>query len=132
VRRWHVQNREYELEYKRQYRVTHKESIQKYQSKWLKENIETTRAINNNRRAREKSAPGTATAEQRRARWELYGGLCYFCGKQAEHMDHVKPLTKGGANWPCNLRPICRSCNSKKRVTWPYQKVLEVMGHETR
>jgi 5-methylcytosine-specific restriction endonuclease McrA len=26
----------------------------------------------------------------------------------------VIPLSVGGTNWPANLRPACRSCNSAK------------------
>jgi len=66
------------------------------------------------------SAAGKATKGQIRARWEYYGDKCYICGTEAEATDHVKPLAKDGSNWPANLRPICKRCNSKKRDKWPY------------
>lgn len=53
-------------------------------------------------------------------RWEYYCSKCYLCGKDAVATDHVKPLTKGGAHMLCNLRPICKSCNSSKGAKWPY------------
>lgn len=56
-----------------------------------------------------------ARRENRRA---YYGGLCWMCGKPAEHLDHVKPLSKGGSHLPCNLRPACASCNYKKSNKW--------------
>lgn len=57
-----------------------------------------------------------ALLEAKRAYW---GNRCWLCGGEATEMDHVKPLTKGGAHMLCNLRPACRSCNARKRDTWP-------------
>lgn len=68
----------------------------------------------NRSRARRQGAEGDATAEQRRARWDYYGGRCWMCGCEAEGMDHVIALSSGGSNWPANLRPACASCNASK------------------
>jgi HNH endonuclease len=43
-----------------------------------------------------------------------------MCGKPAAHMDHVKPLVKGGSNWASNQRPACWPCNRYKGQRWPY------------
>ena len=83
-------------------------------------NPEICHAASLRRRALKSNAPGYATAKQIRARRNYYGGLCYICGIPSEAIDHVKPLAKGGANWPCNLRPICTSCNSSKHDQWPF------------
>lgn len=77
-------------------------------------------AAENRRRARETDAPGHATATQIQARWDYYGGLCWMCGQPATELEHVKPLAKGGSNWPANLRPACRHCNAVKKDAWPY------------
>ena len=122
--KWREKNRDRIAEYRRQYRIEHREQIQQYQRAWIASNLDRCRVINEARRAREAGAPGEASMEQIQARWDLYGGLCYLCGAPAEAIDHVKPLSKGGANWPCNLRPICRSCNSRKRAAWPMSKVM--------
>lgn len=73
------------------------------------------------RQRREREAPGRHTRTQVLARVEFYGGLCWIC-REAPHetIDHVKPITKGGSNWPANLRPACRSCNSRKKDKWPF------------
>jgi 5-methylcytosine-specific restriction endonuclease McrA len=113
------------MEYRRQYRTEHKDQIKAYQKEWIANNLDRCRAINEARRAREAGAAGEASIEQIQARWDYYGGRCYLCGSPAEAIDHVKPLSKGGANWPCNLRPICRSCNSTKRTAWPMNKIME-------
>ena len=58
-------------------------------------------------------------ADKVQARIDYYGGRCYICGAEdADTIDHVKPIAKGGAHIPANLRPACLSCNSSKRDTW--------------
>jgi hypothetical protein len=71
------------------------------------------------RRRRERMAQGIATAQQIAARVAYYGGLCWMCREPYAAIDHVKPLSKGGSNWPANLRPACWSCNSRKGARWP-------------
>lgn len=43
---------------------------------------------------------------------------CYLCGKVCEldeiHLDHVVPLSKGGAHTPENVRVACAACNLEK------------------
>ncbi len=84
------------------------------------------RAVTFAYRARKRGSPGYdyTTQEMIDARWEVWGGLCYLCGDPATATDHVKPVSKGGAQWPCNLRPICKRCNSKKCGRWPYPPVF--------
>jgi len=70
--------------------------------------------FSNLRRARKANAPGFVTAEQLQARIDFYGGLCAYCSRSYECIDHVIPLSRGGSNWPANLMPACKSCNSSK------------------
>lgn len=69
---------------------------------------------------RKLGAKGSSTKQKLQWRWEYYGGRCWVCEDEAREFDHVIPLTKGGSNWPANLRPICRSCNARKSNKWPY------------
>lgn len=57
--------------------------------------------------------------EQLVQKWDYWGGKCWACGSPATATDHVKPIAKGGAHMLCNLRPICKSCNSAKAARWP-------------
>ena len=44
----------------------------------------------------------------------LLKGLCAYCPAQADTIDHIIPLAKGGTHDWFNLAPACRSCNAKK------------------
>ncbi len=66
------------------------------------------------RQARKSEAPGCCSKDQWLARWNYFGGRCWMCSADADSIDHVIPLARGGTNWPSNLRPACRRCNSAK------------------
>ena len=72
------------------------------------------------RRRMKAAAEGEATQKQKIARIMFYGAPCWICREPWEAVDHVKPISKGGSEWPGNLRPICTACNSKKRDKWPF------------
>jgi 5-methylcytosine-specific restriction endonuclease McrA len=61
------------------------------------------------------------TSEQWKQRVAYYGGKCWMCRiRPYEEMEHVKPLSKGGAHILANLRPACFPCNRSKGAKWPY------------
>ncbi|MFG3405618.1 HNH endonuclease [Streptomyces sp. NPDC048142] len=43
-----------------------------------------------------------------------YAETCAYCDAPAEHIDHVNPISKGGADAPHNLLPACAPCNLSK------------------
>ncbi|MFF7408678.1 HNH endonuclease [Streptomyces lydicus] len=45
------------------------------------------------------------------ARW---GGLCAYCDAPAEHLDHIKPIARGGRDVLSNVVPACAPCNGAK------------------
>jgi hypothetical protein len=62
----------------------------------------------------------------------MYNHTCLCCGRQepeiALTIDHVVPLSKGGAHDISNIQPLCGSCNtSKYNKTIDYRKV-NVLG----
>ncbi len=67
-----------------------------------------------NRRADQLGVLGVLTAEALEARIAYFGGHCWVCGGDADTIDHVKPIGKGGLNLPANIRPACLSCNTAK------------------
>ena len=51
------------------------------------------------------------------------GFRCVICGRGAEdgvklHVDHIKPVSKGGKTTPSNLRTLCQDCNIGKSAKY--------------
>lgn len=45
------------------------------------------------------------------------GGICAGCPSDISssyHVDHIKPLSRGGTHWPDNLQLLCGPCNRSK------------------
>ncbi len=40
-------------------------------------------------------------------------------GRITLEINHKYPVALGGDNSPTNLQVLCRSCNQKKRDSWP-------------
>lgn len=68
------------------------------------------------RKALKMNAPGRGVTAQDWAEiLELFGGKCAYClTADATSMDHVVPITRGGAHDPENIVPACKSCNCSK------------------
>ncbi len=108
----------------RRWRERHKAQIREKWRLWEQSRRDLTVARTNRRRTRLLQAAGRATAEQIRARVVLFGGKCWVCGDSSTAVDHVIPLSKGGTNWPSNLRPICKPCNSRKHDRSPKEVTI--------
>lgn len=124
-----VSNRKYREEhpdYHRQYSkinaVKYAAASRKYHK--TERGKQANRANLSRRRARKMNAAGFCTREQLEARIAFYGWLCWMCRGPYEAIDHVKPLVRGGPNWPANLRPACKSCNSSKGAKYDSKKPL--------
>lgn len=56
-------------------------------------------------------------------RWEIWGRdnfTCQHCRARSYlSIDHIIPESKGGGLDPANLQTLCRSCNSRKGISWP-------------
>lgn len=69
-------------------------------------------------RLRRRTAKGLCSLAQWLAKCEYFGWRCYLCGialtSEITHMEHRKPLSRGGSHWPANLAPACRDCNLSK------------------
>ena len=55
----------------------------------------------------------------RRMIMERDEGRCRYCGRPAEHVDHVLPYSRGGSDDPGNLVAACAPCNLDKRDQTP-------------
>jgi 5-methylcytosine-specific restriction endonuclease McrA len=94
----------------------------------LRRNPETKRSIDHRRRAKLWKAEGTHTKADLKEIWERQDGRCDICKEKCwrgtspdrSHarkwtIDHIHPISRGGTEWPSNLRGLCLSCNAAKR-----------------
>ena len=110
-RKWHSENREY----MRQYHIDNRERRLNYYNEWKLSNRDKRRATEQARRARKMNAGGSFTDKEWQAKLEEFEGRCAYCPGEAEHIDHIVPVSKGGTSFIWNLIPACASCNLSKR-----------------
>jgi hypothetical protein len=106
---WRDENREHRLEWERKYHRT-----EKYRAK----NV----IYHENRRARKLAAPGEFSADDVAAILKRQKFRCFYCGtniRNCHTVDHYVPLSRGGTNWPDNIRCACRPCNISKNDFLP-------------
>lgn len=99
----------------------HKDKKREYGREYEKRFPEKIRAKTHKRIALRKAAEGSYTAEDLQRIYAENEGRCAYCGmsiywhiKRDIHVDHIKPLSKGGSNWPDNLTLTCHACNESK------------------
>lgn len=55
--------------------------------------------------------------------YNLQGARCYLCGKSCTfyeiQIEHLLPVSRGGANTKGNVRLACKRCNSRKGTNLP-------------
>jgi len=70
------------------------------------------------RRTQKTQAGGYYTPEDWRKLCKFYNFHCLKCDKKFPfkklHIDHIKPVSKGGSSFLWNLQPLCKKCNSSK------------------
>jgi 5-methylcytosine-specific restriction endonuclease McrA len=135
--KWYTANHERALAYRRERRATHREQLNREAAEYRERNRD---AINSKiraykrevyfpanrdkyrvwdlaRRARKQQASGAHTAAEINALYERQHGRCAYCGCELNgkyEVDHVIPLSRGGANDATNLALACRTCNRSK------------------
>jgi len=75
-----------------------------------------------NRRARKLVVGGQHTVADIAAILQMQKGCCAYCRKRLQskwHVDHIVPLSKGGANDRKNLQLTCAKCNQEKGAKHP-------------
>lgn len=102
------------------------EEMKAYRARYRAENPEAVKAAANNARCARAAAEGRTT----RAEWleitDYFDGFCAYCLGHESRVgrltkDHMQPITRGGSNWPDNLVPACKSCNSAKNAKTPLE-----------
>jgi len=76
-------------------------------------------AAAHNRRAKQYGVPGRLTTQHVLWIWDYHGHKCKDCGTREDlTLDHVKPMSLGGTNWPANLQVACRACNYERWLNY--------------
>lgn len=120
TKRWARENRERRREIERRYAEANPDKRLALQRRWTEQNRERTRAYARERRVRLLELQTVEfTDAQLDERMAFWGYRCWMCGGPFESVDHVKPVSRGGAHILANMRPACVSCNSKKKDAWP-------------
>lgn len=112
ARAYPLNNREANLARKRKYRKANREKLNSLQRAYQKANPEVKRNNGHRRRAKAFSAGVYLVTKKDIAR--LLRQPCAYCGAVAEHIDHVTPISRGGAHKIGNLVAACSSCNLRK------------------
>jgi 5-methylcytosine-specific restriction endonuclease McrA len=84
-----------------------------YSRKWQRENRERSNLLSRVKKQRRRRA-GTLTVADWELVLEVYGPICLACGKSEVTIDHVVPVSRGGANDISNVQPLCNWCNTSK------------------
>jgi 5-methylcytosine-specific restriction endonuclease McrA len=140
-RQWAAANKDKVAANKRDYFLRNKEELLAYHKAWSAANRDKRREIvrrydaahpevhrNVVARIRARRAGVDLLhfpAEQLFERMAYYGFKCWMCRGEFQHIDHVKPLSKGGPHLLANLRPACASCNAKKNSRWPFPTAVD-------
>jgi 5-methylcytosine-specific restriction endonuclease McrA len=121
-RKWRLENPDKMAAARAKWEAEHPERRREYRRARKRLDPVSNRGYVAARKARKRAATLVPfTPDQLRQRLAFYGGCCWICGATATTIDHVKPLSKGGAHMLCNLRPACGTCNTKKGTRWPYE-----------
>ena len=97
----------------RKWKQDNKERVSAYNQDWREANRDKRIATEAERRARKVDAVLSPID------WSMLRTIvdCYLCGLPLEGptcMDHIIPLTRGGAHCTANLLPTHRLCNERK------------------
>lgn len=148
--RWKAENPERVLSYKRKWSKNNKSKKREYYLRKEANNPERRKRLTECQALRRKTPNGREAMkiENARRRLSKYAWLvikkrtfkeddefkrqiitklgevkkCYYCdGDTCLSVDHIFPLSKGGCDELWNLTIACKSCNSKKHNTLPFE-----------
>jgi len=112
----------------KRWRDENKKHLSNYSSQWYKDNQDARLVRGSRRRGMVSRAKGKFTKQQWQARLEYHGHQCRYCRRTGPmQIEHMIPLSRGGANFPSNLVPACKGCNTKKG-TRTYFEFMELIN----
>lgn len=135
-RTFYLDNRERQIAKAREFRQADLERNREYQAAYRERYPEKMQAAREAWLAKHPEAPAEFAA-RRRARirrafvapvdgfeiWLRDKGKCGICQSSIAdeyHLDHIRPLSKGGTHEPQNVQLAHPACNQRKGATWPW------------
>jgi nucleoside 2-deoxyribosyltransferase len=105
--------------------LEHSEHLPQGADVYMRQAADDPEAVKARRLFAEFGPPGVRVPIPRHVRsavWAKTGGTCWYCKRPTNpyddfEVDHVMPVSKGGANRIDNLVPCCKACNASKRDT---------------
>lgn len=104
------------------YNLATREASARKAAKYRAENPNQVRADKAARRARILQAEGSYSAMDISTLMRLQRQKCAVCHCDISanyHIDHIKPLARGGSNYKSNLQLLCPPCNQVKSAKDP-------------
>jgi 5-methylcytosine-specific restriction endonuclease McrA len=128
-KRSYASHKDRAIKYMEQYRKNNRETLNENKRQYYKteQGKMVARAAHSKRKSLKINAIGTHTAQDIAVQFEKQHGQCHWCkkkfisGKNAYHVDHVIPLSRGGSNDPSNLVLACPTCNLSKNNRLPHE-----------
>lgn len=115
-------NREKILAYHNAYYSKNREKLIANQISYFAANPDKRRIHEENRRARKVSNGGKISIDIVEKLFLLQKGKCACCGKPLGnnyHLDHIMPISLGGANVDSNIQLLRAKCNMEKHAKHP-------------
>jgi hypothetical protein len=112
VSEWRVRNPEYCRSRDHARYWADPERARKRNADWKRANPGKCRLNESRRRARKASV--SHEPYSRAEIFSRWSGRCCYCDAPAEHLDHVTPISRQGADAEWNLVPACATCNCSK------------------
>ena len=113
-----------------EYRERNRGELRAAYRKFYKENKERLSPQRRAAKARRRSAEGVVTAADIRELLLLQRNKCAICKTHLSatgyHVDHIKPIARGGTNFRENLQILCPPCNLSKQAKDPIEYMQEL------
>lgn len=144
-KQYYIDNKEKVTKRHKQYFLNNKEEILKYRKQYRKQYYQTEKGKNAERKASHKRRALKLCVE-----YEIFnpseilernGYKCQLCGKKTRpdyknpnhplypNLDHIIPLSKGGAHTRLNTQCLCHQCNMEKGAN-NYNDQLRMFGQK--